>query len=272
MNRGLVLSTRPDGHDDPLVGQLRAAGVLVVAVPTVAVLDAEPGGPLDRAVERATDWDWVVVTSRRGVEALSGAALRSPDAMPLRAWRACWAAVGEGTAETLARVGITGALVPAGQRGDAIAAALAARTDLHDKRVLLPRAGGADPALPEQLSALGAQVHDVVAYQTVIGPAASAAPLAAALADPCLVLAVVASGSAVMGLVSLTERAGPDETRRLRTLPLVSIGPSTSATVARLGLRLVGEAERPTVRGLVAAVVTALARPDVHATTFAGAT
>jgi uroporphyrinogen III methyltransferase/synthase len=256
-SRPLVISTRPDGAEDAVVAQLTAAGIDVAAVPTVALEDADPGGPLDRAVASADRWDWVVVTSRRGVEALA-AATRRGGARPLAEWRARWAAVGDGTAGALARYGVTGAVVPADQHGSAIAAALADRADLHGLHVLLPRAGAADGSLPEQLGALGALVHEVVAYRTVIGPATSLASLGAALTDARLVLALVASGSAVHGLVELAESAGPDATARLRTLPMVSIGPSTSATVERLGLVLAGEARRPTVTGIVEAVVAAL--------------
>lgn len=259
--RPLVLTTRPGGSEDPLVAQLVASDIDVVAVPTVVLEDAEAGGPLDLAVESAGQWDWVVVTSRRGVDALA-AACRRRAAPALGEWRARWAAVGNGTADALAREGVTDVVVPHAQRGGAVAAALAERVDLRGVRLLLPRADAADVTLPEQLTVLGALVRDVVAYRTVIGPKPSAAPLADVLANPLLGLAVVASSSAVEGLIALAEAAGPDAASRLRALPIVSIGPSTSVTLARFGLRIAGEAERPTVVSLAAAVMAALSDPS----------
>ena len=256
----LILVTRPDGERDPLVAALRAAGLRVIAVPTVAT-EAEPaGGPLDLALANATDWDWVIVTSARAAAALVAAVDRVGPAASLGEWPARWAAVGEQTAEALRQAGVRQVAVPAEERGVAIVDFLAARIDLRGQRILLPRAGGADRDLPDRLAAAGAIVHEVAAYATVIGPATSASGIAMALADPDLALGVVASGSAVAGLLALAEAAGPAAVIRARGLPLVSIGPVTSAAVHRHGLRLAAEAERPSVPALVDAVRGAVGR------------
>lgn len=260
MSAPLILVTRPDGEQDPLVHALGLAGLRVVALPTVATEAVPPDGPLDRAVTAAASWDWVIVTSARGVAALVEAAGRARPDAPIAEWPARWAAVGEQTADALRRCGVQRIAVPARERGGAIVDLLAARVDLRGRAVLLARAGGADRDLPDRLAAAGALVREVTAYTTVIGPAVSAAGIARALADPDLALGVVASGSAVAGLLKLADAAGPAVAARARGLPLVSIGPVTSATVHRHGLHLAAEAERPGVPGLTAAVLTALGR------------
>jgi len=81
----------------------------------------------------------------------------------------------------------------------------------------------------------------------VVGPQASRAAVAAALADPSLGAVLFASGSAVRGLLRLAARDP-------RGLPAITIGPSTTAAAATEGFRVIAEADRPGVDGLVRAV------------------
>src|SRR2546430_10372841 len=102
-----VLVTRPAGARDRLVTELESRVYRVSAVPTV----------LTRPI--AVDWpdiagyDWVVVTSAAGVDALP-VALAGPR----------WAAVGESTAAALRAKGVEADLVPAEAHGAALAPAL----------------------------------------------------------------------------------------------------------------------------------------------------
>src|SRR6266849_8387243 len=91
-----VLVTRPGGESDPLVQALRQRGYLVHAVPTVqteaVVLD----------LRSFASYDWVVVTSARGVDALA-----ELPAGPR------FAVVGTETAKALRARGVEPAHVPA---------------------------------------------------------------------------------------------------------------------------------------------------------------
>jgi uroporphyrinogen-III synthase len=228
-----LLSTRPEGEGDPLVARLREHGYRVHAVPTVAT------EPLPFAAPDLGGLDWVVVTSATGARALldgvaSGAAVR-------------WAAVGPRTAAELAGRGIAAAAVPEQSRGVRIAEAIAAVEPLAGLRVLLARADAAADDLPAALREAGARVEELAVYHTVIGPEASRPGVAAALADPALAAAVFASGSAVRGLV----RLGGDGARRV---PAITIGPATTRVAEAEGLRVVAEAGRPGVEGLVSAI------------------
>lgn len=232
MTRSL-LSTRPEGERDPLVARLRAQGYRVHAVPTV-VTEPLPFAPPDLA-----QYDWVVVTSAAGARAL----LDSVE--PARAIR--WAAVGPRTASELAARGLTAAAVPEQSRGARIAGAIAAVEALPGLRILLARADAAANDLPEALRAAGAAVEELPVYHTVVGPEASRAGVAAALADPALAAALFASGSAIRGLL----RLGGDAARRV---PAITIGPATSEVARAEGFRVAAEADRPGVDGLAAAV------------------
>lgn len=229
-----LLSTRPEGERDPLVARLRALGHRVHAVPTV-VTEPLPFEPPDLG-----RFDWVVVTSAAGARALLDAA--GPGRAAVR-----WAAVGPRTAAELTAGGLAAAAMPEQSRGVRVAEAIAGVEPLAGLRVLLARADAAADDLPAALRAAGARVEELAVYHTVVGPEASRPGVAAALADPALAAAVFASGSAVRGLL----RLGGEAARRL---PAITIGPATTEVARAHGLRVVAEAERPGVDGLVSAV------------------
>ena len=224
-----ILVTRPAGSADPMTGALNAAGYRVHAVPTVAIRRLQFTRP------ELGNYDWVVVTSASGVDALDDLS-----AGPR------WAAVGPATARALRARGIEPALVPEETNGLALADAM---PDAGGKRVLLVRAAAAAPDLPERLRERGAEVDELAAYATVEGPASSAEPLATALADVDLSAVVFASGSAVRGFLALGGTTA---------LPAITIGPRTTSVARELGFRVIAEAHSQSAEALAAVIVGAI--------------
>lgn len=219
-----VLVTRPGGETDPLVAELESRGYRVIAVPTVATRAIEVEWP-DLA------WfDWIVVTSAAGVAVLPELP-RGPR----------YAAVGESTARALRRQGVEVDVVPGEANGQALGEAI---PDVEGKRVALVRASKAAPDLPTALTARGAIVEDITAYETVEGPAESAPALHRALREDVAAV-VFASGSAVRGFLKLGGEA---------TVPAVTIGPRTSAAARDAGFTVAAEAAAQDVAEMAAAV------------------
>ncbi len=201
----------------------------MIAVPTVLTRPVEVDWPaLDR-------FDWIVLTSAAGVEALPSA----PSGPR-------WAAVGQSTAKALRRRGVEADLIPAESSGAALGEAL---PDPEGSRVLLVRASLADPDLPATLRQRGAEVAEVTAYLTVEGPDESRDELRRALAEPGLAAVIFASGSAVRGFVKL---GGTTD------LPAITIGPRTSAVARETGFSVAAEAAAPDVHELADAVERAI--------------
>jgi uroporphyrinogen-III synthase len=221
-----ILVTRPSGEADPLVGGLKAVGYRVYAVPMVATHRLEFDLP------DVTRYDWVVVTSAAGVDALG----------EVRAG-ARWAAVGQATAQALRARDVEPVLVPAEANGLALANAL---PDVSGTRVLLVRAAVAAADLPARLRERGADVEELAVYRTIEGPASAAGPLKAALADVDLAAIVFASGSAVRGYVALGGTA---------SWPAITIGPRTTAVAREFGFQVIAESEGQSAKALAAAVV-----------------
>jgi uroporphyrinogen-III synthase len=258
----LILVTRPAGEADPLVPALLLAGYRVAAVPTVTTQAVTPGGPLDAAIAGLAQWDWIVVTSAAGARAVAEAIRRTGATV---AHEIRWAAVGPATADALAGIGIEASVVPADWTGAAVGSAMAAADRLAGRRVLLARADAASENLPAALRQAGATVAEMTAYHTIEAPPASRVGVAAVLDDEGLAAVVVASGSAVRGLLRLAGDAGRD--RQVRTVPLISIGPSTSKVARALGFERIVEARRSSVEALVEAVLETISLDRILTTT-----
>ena len=244
-----VLDTRPEA-DPELASRLWRQGWRSVHVPTIAVVAARDGGALERARSELLSYDWVVLTSKRGVDALFDGLSGAPPTSVR------WAAVGPATSRALRARGIEVEAQPAIAVGDAIPAAMALRSQLEGARVLLARADAADQSLPENLRRAGAQVDDVLAYHNLTGPNEAREPLRRALLDPELEAVIFASGSAVQGLCEL---AGP-ALALARHLKVFTIGPKTSASAARLGFEVRAEAQTTDASGLSAAAERGIER------------
>jgi hydroxymethylbilane synthase len=241
-----LLDTRPD-LDEQLKAAVEEMGFRHIHVPTIEIGAATDVTDLDRARGALASYDWVVVTSRRGVEALLTAGLEAPEGVR-------WAAVGNSTAQALRKRGVEPNCVPDAAMAAAIPEAMARLGSLKGARVLLARADAADEGLPRRLAEMGAEVDDVVAYRTSPAPAPSRRSLAAALEDPQLEAVIFASGSAVRGLVDLSG----DAASSLRRLKVITIGPRTSAAARDHAFVVTKESGSRDSAGLAAALRSAL--------------
>lgn len=257
--RRRVLVTRPRPQSAPLVARLRALGAEPIAIPTISIAGPREGGPLDEALRRLSDYDWVVVTSANGARACRararalGADLRGP--------RPRWAAVGPATARALRAAGVTVAMLPSRFLTEAIAEEVPVAAG---DRVLLPRTEAAPAGLAQALRRRGAVVDEVAAYRTIIAPPRSRPRLHAALAGRGVDAVVVTSPSTVRGLVRLLG----DRRGALRRAAIACIGPVTAAAAVEEGLRPTVVASEHTIDGLLEALVahyTARPRGGTHA-------
>jgi uroporphyrinogen-III synthase len=254
MTAPLVLLTRPEAAGGALTAALTRLGYRVAAVPAISIEAVAPGGMLDRAAGTLAEYDWVVVTSPTGVAALTQARARVATDGRLPSKPPHWAAVGPATARALLEAGALVEVVPDQADGVSLARALASHVALAGASILLPRSDAAADELPRLLRLAGASVDDLVAYRTIEAPAASLGPLADALDDPALTAIVLASGSAVRGLLQLAAQVGRLE--RARHIPIVSIGPSTSAAARIAGWEPAAEADAATPEALARAVLS----------------
>jgi uroporphyrinogen III methyltransferase/synthase len=247
-----IVVTRPRAQAEELARLLEDQGAEVILFPTIEIAPPPDAAPFERAVEEAATYDWIVFTSANGVRVFfERFVLGRRDLRELA--RVRLAAIGPETAAELERRLLRPAVVAAEFRAEGLIAALAAE-DVRGKRFLLPRAAGARPVLPETLSARGARVEDVVAYQAVQPSGADVASVRTALAAGEIDALTFTSSSTVANFVAMV---GRDEVARLIVggRPLVAcIGPVTADTARAHGLSVAVEARVYTSAGLSAAL------------------
>jgi uroporphyrinogen-III synthase len=239
-----IVVTRARAQADGLSELLRTAGATPLELPAIEIRPA-PAGPLDDALRRLDDYDWVVLTSVNGVRAV----IDRLDALgiPLDGLgRPGIAAIGPATAAALRGRGIEVDIVPERFVAEAVVEGLVA-SGVDGTRVLLPRADIARDVLPRGLRAAGAVVDVVVAYETCLPPEVPAPALNALRAGEVDAV-TFGSPSAVRNVVELVGGPLPAE------VVVACIGPITAAAVRDAGLRVDVVAQAFSMPGLVAAL------------------
>ena len=252
--RKRIVVTRAPEQAEDLVHQLERLGAEVLLLPAVAFAGPEDPGPLDRAIESLGDFDWVLFTSQNAVRFFAQRCralglMQSNDGWKSAAARPLLAAVGPATAEAAAKQGLPVEFVASQFRGQALAEELAGR--VAGKKVLLPRSDRAGADLPAALRAAGAEVADVVAYQTSL-PESLAPDVADAIRRGEVDVVSFFSPSAFHNLV---EAIGLETLRNLSGRgALAAIGPVTAGAIRDAGLLVEIEAREATAASLVAAM------------------
>jgi uroporphyrinogen III methyltransferase/synthase len=241
-----VLVTRAVEQAGSLSTLLRDEGAQPLLAPTIRIAPPLDPGPLRDAVTHLDCYDWILFTSTNSVDALfSFLADANLDLRALAKAKVC--AIGVKTRDALAARGLRADLVPEDARAEGVIAALRPRLGPR-ARILLPRAEVAREILPDSLRDAGAEVDVVTAYRN-LPPEPREVDRIRSLVDPgecdCVLFT---SSSTVQNLVELLdEEAG----KRLKALDLFSIGPITTETAERLGLRIAATSAEQTIEALV---------------------
>jgi len=239
-----IVVTRAREQAGELSSRLRALGAAVVECPAIAIVPASDYGPLDAAIARLADYDWLVFTSVNGVRYfLERLDCSAGDWRSLRA-RIC--AIGPGTRVAIERLHLKVDLMPREYVAESLVEAFAVE-DLTGKRVLLPRAAVARDVIPLELEKRGAAVDVVEAYRTELPEFAHEYAREAFSAKPDWI--TLTSASTARNLLAIAGR------QVLEGVKVASIGPVTSEAARRIGLAVTVEAREYTVDGLVAAVL-----------------
>jgi uroporphyrinogen-III synthase len=231
-----VLLTRSSEDCAEWAERLAVLGAAPVVLPCIACETIDSPALRAALATAVADADWLVFTSRRGVEAFAALGGRVPARTKI-------AVVGGGTAaaaeRTLGRVDLVGhgtaALLAASLKtGGALAAAA---------RAVLPLAENAGATLERALIGAGAHCTRLDVYRTVPVPPTTPKRAMSSLGADNVILA---SPTAVTGFMHQVAVDVPVE--------VFTIGPSTSAAARAAGLAVTAEARTPSLEGILEAM------------------
>ncbi len=250
-----ILVGRARHQAGSLSKSLRGLGAAVVEIPFIEIRKPQSYLPLDEALRNIKVYDWLILTSANGVDAMWQRVRK------LRITRRMLkhlhiAAIGPATKACIVKHGLKVKMVPEEYVAESVVKGL--REQVKGKRVLLVRAKVARDVIPEELRAAGALVDVVEAYETVT-PEKSRARLNQLVKDRARRPHIVTftSSSTVKNFANLLGGNGAGLPNSLKGMQFASIGPVTSATLREFQWPVAIEAREFTMGGLIRAIVLA---------------
>ena len=244
-----IVVTRARSQASDLVQALSDLGAECMECPTIDVVEPDNWQPLDDAIAGIKKYQWLVFTSVNGVQfffqRLFGQGL---DARALGHLKT--AAIGPSTAKRLLDYGITTDILPETYQAESVVEAFA-DIPVQRQNILLPRAKEARAVLPEELKRMGADVDEIIAYQTLQATVGQS-DLLDALRDRKIDMVTFTSSSTVRNFKSLLpDKEAPN---LMSGVTVACIGPITADTAKSLGFKTDLVAEEFTIDGLKKAI------------------
>jgi uroporphyrinogen III methyltransferase/synthase len=244
-----IAITRTREQASVLRDALEELGAEVIEIPTIEIRDPSSWAPLNQAIERLGEFQYLLVTSANGVRNfVSRLKAFGRDARDLKGLTI--GAIGPATAAEFAKFGISVDFVPKEYRAEGLLKALEGK-DLQGMSFLIPRAKVARDLVPRVLEERGARVEVVEAYETVV-PEYTAGELEQFMTPPPDAITFTSSSTAT----NFTKLFSGRPIKEVLTNSVTaSIGPITSDTMRELGLAVGVEAAESSIPGLVKALV-----------------
>ena len=239
--------TRAARQSVELVENLAKLGAMPILLPLVAFSAPEDYAPLDAALDRLEQFDWIIFTSENAVRAVVKRAGVRGNLRNVAGRRSRAAAVGPTTANAAERAGFFVDYQAQTHSGAALANELGEK--LRGQSVFLPRSDRANPDLPQLLRNYGAEVIEVVAYRTVT-PVNLDEVKIAAIVNGEVEAILFFSPTAVEHFVGIL---GNEKLRELqKRLAITAVGPITANALHQSGVESLLVAEDTTAGAVIA--------------------
>ncbi len=244
-----ILVTRSLTQSSLFSAHLTKKGANAIEMPAIEIVQPSSWSGLDNAIAHLSDFDWLILTSTNGVEYFfDRLATQGRDARALAGVKI--AVVGEKTASCLKQRGLQPDFIPPNFVADSLVEHFPEALD--GKKVLFPRVEtGGREVLVKELTASGAEVIEVAAYESRCPEAIAEAALDA-LQRRAVDIITFASSKTVQNFCHLLK---PHGDINLDGICIASIGPQTSKTCLSLLGRVDVEAEEYTLDGLMQAIL-----------------
>jgi len=266
-----VVVTRSQKQAASLSSKFRNLGAEVYEFPVISITPPDTWAPLDEAIEKIKQYDWVLFASANAVDAF----VSRTEAVGIGKEEldfTKFAVIGPGTANALAERSMKPSFCPSTFIAETLVAEFPGYPNLNGKRILWPRTNVGRPYVIDKMREAGAQVDVVESYHTSL-PANEeeiAERLTTLLWKNVIDVITLASAQSARNLrhildTGLKKKMGdrnlevPIETDALsyalEGVVIATIGPETSAAAKKHLGRVDIEASVFTIDGLVDAVV-----------------
>lgn len=229
-----VLVTRAKPQALELSNLLVAQGAEPIEYPMIRITPPASWDQLDHAIHQLDQFQWVVFTSVNGVtpfmERLRHHGL---DGRALSGVQLC--CIGPRTAEALLAYGLLADVIPRTFQAEGLLDVMSS-AGMEGQQVLIPRAAVAREVLPKELEKLGARVHVIPVYETVM-PSVSQPELLEQFRRRTIHIITFTSSSTVRNFQELF--ANEQEMHQLTSQSIIAcIGPITAKTAGEYGLQV----------------------------------
>lgn len=249
-----VLVTRPAHQADSLCRLIEACGGMAIRCPALLISEPQDWTPALAIFDRLAEIDVAIFTSANAVD-------RS---LPLIRERGGWpprleiAAIGQATAQALARHGVVNCLQPqAGFNSEALLA-LPRLQNVVGQRVVIVRGEGGRELLVETLTARGATVIYAEVYRRE-RPTGDVGVLLQRWQRGEIGAVVAASSETLLNLFDMLGIAGQDD---LRKTPIITVSARTRQLAATLGCHFPRLAQAASDDAIAAALLELVANPS----------
>jgi uroporphyrinogen III methyltransferase / synthase len=247
-----IVVTRAREQASSFLAGLKELGASCIEFPTIEIIPPDDWAPIDNAIERIKEYNWLIFTSVNGVKYFYKRLFEnSKDVRALKDIRVC--AIGPKTAEEVKEYGIIPDMMPPEYRAEAVIE-LFKKLKAEDLKILLPRAKEAREILPDELRKMGAEVDVVDAYQTVM-PKNRVALISKMLEAHEIDMITFTSSSTVTNFMGMFGNNADQVKEFLKDVDIASIGPITSETARKLGLKVTVEPTSYTIDALTDVIV-----------------
>jgi hydroxymethylbilane synthase len=241
-----VVVTRPKEEDDEFEKQLQSWGLKVLLYPTIEITKNILSPAAQKEINDLENVDWILFTSRNGIRFFMQA-LNELGIDPKVLQTKSIGAVGPKTAEEAKKYGLQIHFIPSEFTGEDLAKEL---VGLNGKKLLLPRATISTPAIVKQLEKKGAHVVGLPIYKTTLVEKPNKQFLKLIKENKIKYLTFT-SPSTIEGLL---KNADITLHNAILSLPVISIGPVTTAAAKHYGFTNVYTADIHTTEGMLTKV------------------
>jgi uroporphyrinogen III methyltransferase/synthase len=219
----------------------------VICFPTIEIKDPGSWDGCDKAIWKLAEYSSVCFTSKNAViKFVERIRVIRPQAVDTLATRTIFA-VGEKTKRSLESCGFSVLATPKHASAEELTTLLQEH-QIKGAKILFPKSSIAREELPKHLRSMGAEVDEIVVYQTIIPEPDNLERIRQMFLENTIDVATFFSPSSIL---NFTEMIGSEV---LAHTAIAAIGSTTAETAQQLGLTVAILAQQATAEGLVEAI------------------